>query len=442
MSWNLLRSEASTICYLVSGIRLMDCAQIIRSYLMTLILVVVAPVWADDDSNDPVFNFGHGVWSGYVQPVSSMFSVPESVEELLGRMAGLTLHTAEYVTDSQYHYSPSHDVSWGCSRRCEEHKQYLQKVLPRGYWRYSRQFHVAAAPYAMALGSGIGLYGTTRQIANSLRLYIHDDQKEEGIRLLSSKISANLYKTLKDMIYDYDYDEVDNCIFRCGLVQIDIYALLQNSFRAQYEVETRASEVYGLIQASHGWGSRARYDTASTANYLNKKLGIKHDDYVTLRNQFLSNKAHHYESQTDLDRLIRVIVYILTANQYQWLEMQAGQSAEELEAKIIQYAGNITIIAYQLLLEWLNHPGSLHSCYYNRCYGFWSYLLWPFNLMGAVESLDHIAPEPLTGHPYALDRELFDWYLLTWTDYKTATAVFEAFKAYYKEQVCSDYDDT
>lgn len=425
----------------------MTFTRVIKWSLLVSALLSVPPAYPESDDSDAIVDFGVGTFLGFVSPFSSVFIPPGTTMEHLGRMAGSAmraaavaeLHTHSHDDDSRRHLS-SRSENNNCYERKKGRRAELEKVLPDN-WQNGKPFPSAVAPFAMALGSSKELSRSVGSLSASLWQKIPENQNGEGIRFLFNAISDSLYKPLQNMVYEY---EATSCLLTCGPVGVDVYALLQDGFSSQGEVDYRAGEIYQLVRKSYGWGSRAHYDTNATANFFNRQLGIEHANYVTLRNQFLDNEAHRSENQKDLYQLIRFIVYVLTANQFQWLENQRAQSGsfEQFESRVIQYTANVTINAYKLLAEWLSNPYQVHICYYYRCYGFWSYPFWLMNRMDAVEVKEHSAPEVLQGHPYPLSQDLFDWYILVWTNRDQADSLFNLFKSYYLYQICAEYEET
>ena len=204
-------------------------------------------------------------------------------------------------------------------------------------------------------------------------------------------------------------------------------------------LEQKSQSVINLLINNSEHDNRlSQLDSASTASFLYKKLGLLPENYQFWRNHFFNTGILFNKKDSALSQMATFVSYLIVKNQYNEVceelitrkkcTNDAQGFCSSLHApleRLMEKASEQLIITME---AWLAAPQDVQPCFDAGCYSRVWYLwakLW-------------VKPVQKTHDTYRAGR-MIGWYQLASKNSDRAEKAIELFKAYIKNDACREY---
>ena len=359
------------------------------------------------------------------------FAPPSSWAEMAGRMAGV-------IDCDDSHQVASTSSSWRTLPRIPDAQNLVNLIKQTPGDNHTHFSKYTLMPFAVALSAGVLHRATLDQhgkLEALLDYYYHSAQGDRLKKELYQLVNQSLSQTLSASTSVKKYSDRILWIKR---YKIMYYHLLQQSKYKANDFDTLASQLYQYIYYSPGRFERSKVDAQQTALFLFYHLGMKQEEYVSLRDLFLSTPALNPGNANPISQLVSFITFLVIEHQFSQVFTHQNFSQDSFLEELQHFLFLAQIKSYTILADWLTQPSSAHACHNYVCYGYVTFFYRLVSSMDVINAKPAIPPEePYRGYNPAH----YHWYLKAWQDTSHAMSLRQTVHKYFEDQIVHDHSE-
>ena len=205
------------------------------------------------------------------------------------------------------------------------------------------------------------------------------------------------------------------------------------------QLEKNSQSIIDLLINNKKYNNRlSQLDSASTANFLKKKLGLPPEYYQTLRNDFFDSSTLFNKEDTALRQLATFISYLIIRNQFDKMvnelitreeckndEKDTCSSLGSPVEALMEKASELLIIT---MTDWLAAPQNVQACFEAGCDSrFW--YVWATLRVKPIQKI----------HQTYRSGKVTHWFRLALNNQAKTREILGLFKTYMENDACRKY---